>query len=274
MFPFVHKTQSISSLAPDSPRLASPNDSIALPLWNKYIDGVDLGSGINISTYLIDAGLWSACQESRLVIQEHCQRSPWPQLCSWSGYYIAGGAPLYITLSCHNDLVILQLDSLEFEKWNDGTLGHLEAFSNVGIEYSPEWGMSLCEEDNGGEKADAFDKIWRFGETLDVLTRVWVIDHNLRRKVDAPPCDEKRDRALWTMGDAYFYGTDRKFTSTGLEKGGERLAHWEYINPVAGGDYRKSSLHFADRLHELYQERLVRKRGYAPKLGLLGWDRL
>ncbi|KAK2125140.1 hypothetical protein NOF04DRAFT_1348846 [Fusarium oxysporum II5] len=176
-----------------------------------YLDGIYNGSDFNISTYLTDAGLWTACHESRLTMQKHFLQDPWLSP-PWTGYYISGGAPAYITIRYNDDLVILQLDSLEFEKWDDET-------------------------------------------TVNLGTRVWLIDHNLRQKVDAPPCYEKRDGYFWELQNVSFYGADRKFSSTGLEKGGERLAHWEYINPVSDGDHRKFSLHFAGRLQEFYKER-------------------
>ncbi|KAH7240367.1 uncharacterized protein BKA55DRAFT_741373 [Fusarium redolens] len=253
--------------------LSRPNCCVAIPLWNKYLDGIDGGNDINISTYPIDAGLWTACHESRLMMQKHFLQDPW-HYPSWTGYYISGGAPLYITVRYNDDLVILQLDSLELKKWNDGTLGRLQDLHDIGIEYRPEWGIDLYEEDEGGVEAPAFDKIWELGEYLHCGTRVWLIDHNLKRKVDAPLSDDKRNKEFWTTRNVSFYGADRKFSSTGLEKVGERLTHWEYINPVADGDYRKSSLYFADQLQELYKELGEWTDAPGLELGLLGWDRL
>ncbi|KAG7000036.1 hypothetical protein FocnCong_v012269 [Fusarium oxysporum f. sp. conglutinans] len=182
-------------------------------------------------------------------MQKHFLQDPWLSP-PWTGYYISGGAPAYITIRYNDDLLILQLDSLEFEKWDDETVGRLQNIHDIDIEYRAEWGIDFYEEDDGGDEADAFDKIWWFGETVNLGTRVWLIDHNLRRKVDASPCYEKRDGHFWALHNVSFYGADRKLPSTGLEKEGERLAHWEYINPVSDGDHRKFSLHFADRLQE------------------------
>ncbi|EXA35761.1 hypothetical protein FOVG_12910 [Fusarium oxysporum f. sp. pisi HDV247] len=206
-------------------------------------------------------------------MQKHFLQGPWLYP-PWKGHYISGGAPSYITIRYNYDLVILQLHSLEFEKWDDETVGRLQNIHGIGIEYRAEWGIDLYEEDEGGDEIDAFDKIWWFGETVNLGTRVWLFDHNLRRKVDAPPCDEERNRHFWALQNVSFYGADRKFSSTGLEKGGERLAHWEYINSVADGDYRKSSLYFADRLQELYKERYEWNDAPGSILGLLGLDHL
>ncbi|KAF5716680.1 hypothetical protein FMUND_6207 [Fusarium mundagurra] len=238
------------------------DDGMAIPLWNKYVEDINNGSDSNISSYLIDAGSWTACHESRLMMQKQFSSAGYRSIPSWKGYCISGGAPLYITIRCSEDLVILQLDSLDFEDWDAETDGRLDDLWNIGIE------IIDASED------DAFYKIYMFGEIVD-RTRVWIIDHNLRRKTDAPPCDEKRGREFMSCENVSFYAADRKFSSTGLEKGGERLAHWEYINPVADGEHRKSSLYFADRLHDCYEARLdLTARGSGTILGLLGWDRL
>ncbi|KAF4442694.1 hypothetical protein FACUT_1857 [Fusarium acutatum] len=254
----------------------SPGYCVAIPLWNKYIDGIDNGSDSNISTYLMDAGLWTACHESRLMMQESFLHAQW-RYESWTEHYISGGAPLYITIRYRKDLVILQLDSLDFEKWDDEKWGRVRYLRNIGIEYRPDWCIVFNkeeEEGNGAWEVDAFDKIYCFGEALDSV-RIWIIDHNLRRKVDALPCDEKRGQGFWSTENVSFYGADRKFSSTGLGKGGDRLAHWEYINPVADGEHRKFSLYFADRLYDLYKELLDwATRGTGTISALLGWDRL
>ncbi|KAI3579421.1 hypothetical protein IWW34DRAFT_913195 [Fusarium oxysporum f. sp. albedinis] len=214
---------------------------------NRHLDGIYNGSDFNISTYLTDAGLWTACHESRLMMQKHFLQDPWLSP-PWTGYYISGGAPAYIPIRYNDDLVILQLDSLEFEKWDDETVGRLQNIHDIDIEYRAECSIDFTKKTKGAMKPMHF-------ETVNLGTRVWLIDHNLRQKVDAPPCYEKRDGYFWELQNVSFYGADRKFSSTGPEKGGERLAHWEYINPVSDGDHRKFSLHFADRLRGFYKER-------------------
>ncbi|KAF5629670.1 hypothetical protein F25303_10161 [Fusarium sp. NRRL 25303] len=258
--------------------ISQTGNCLSIPLWNKYLAVIDCDSDFNISPYLIDVGLWAACHESRLMMQKHFRNKPlqYSRFPSRKGYYISGGPPLYLTICYSNDLVILKFDRLNFRKWGRETLGRLQDMRNIGIEYRHKWAIEIYEEDERGIEADALNRIDRFCKAVYYGTRVWIIDHNLRRKADALPCDEKRGQDFWSCENVSFHGADRKFSSTGLEKGGDRLAHWEYINPVADGEHRKSSLYFADRLHELYEERYEgaeqQRTGAIP--GLLGWGRL
>ncbi|KAF5680273.1 hypothetical protein FDENT_8476 [Fusarium denticulatum] len=161
-------------------------------------------------------------------MQKDFPRSGYSDGRSCKDCYISGGAPLYITIRYYEDLVILQLDSLDFEDWDAETEVRLDDLRNIGIKYRPDWGIDLHKEEEriiDASEADAFYKIFMFGQIFD-RTRVCIIDHNLRRKTDAPPCDEKRGREFLSCENVSFYAADRKFSSTGLEKGGERLAHW------------------------------------------------
>ncbi|KAF5592921.1 hypothetical protein FPCIR_5604 [Fusarium pseudocircinatum] len=245
----------------------------------EYIEPVPDGEYRKSSLYFAES-LHSYYEQTRAEEPE-ALFNPGIYLLRWDktgeGHYISGGAPLYITIRYREDLVILQFDSLDFEDWDAETEVCLDDLRNIGIEYRPDWGIDLYKEEEriiDASEDDAFDKIYEFGQIVD-RTRVWIIDHNLRRKADAPPCDEKRGRELFSCENISFYAADRKFSSTGLEKGGERLAHWEYINPVADGEYRNSSLYFADRLHDCYDKRLdSTARGSGTVLELLGWNRL
>lgn len=89
------------------------------------------------------------------MMQKHFLQDPWLSP-PWTGYYISGGAPAYITIRYNDDLVILQLDSLEFEKWDDETVGRLQNIHDIDIEYRAEWSIDFYEEDEGSDEADAF----------------------------------------------------------------------------------------------------------------------
>ncbi|KAF5244800.1 hypothetical protein FANTH_7624 [Fusarium anthophilum] len=251
----------------------SHSDCIAIQSWSRYLDGNDHGSDFDISAYLIDAGLWTACRESRLMMQESFLYREW-HYGPWVGYHISGGAPLYITIRS-NDLVILQPDELSLGSFDDETLGRLHELEHIGIEYRPEWGMARYEEDEESEQAFGFADVLRFADVMRYAACVWLIDHNLRRKVDAPPYVEGRTTFRWVTRDVSFWAADRKFSSIDLEnKNEDPLTHWEYINPVADGDYQKSSLHFADRMHKEYVNKNIRMQTGGPQFGLLGWDHL
>ncbi|KAF5674279.1 hypothetical protein FCIRC_7817 [Fusarium circinatum] len=255
-------------------RQLSHSDCIAIQSWSKYLDGNDHGSDFDVSAYLIDAGLWTACRESRLMMQESFLYNAWHGG-SWMGYSYSGGAPLYITIRPWNDLVILQPDKFFLGNFDDETLGRLHKLEHIGIEYRPEWGMVRWEEDETSEQAFVFADIYCFGEVVRHATCVWLIDHNLRRKADAPPYVEGCNTLPWVTRHVSFYAADRKFSSIDLDnKNEDSLTHWEYINPVADGDYQKSSLHFAHRMHRLYVNRNASMQAVGPNFGLLGWDHL
>lgn len=129
--------------------------SLAVPLPHKSLDGANKDGARITSSYMIDTGLWTACHESRLMMQKHFLQDPWLSP-SWTGYYISGGAPAYITIRYNDDLVILQLDSLELEKWDDETVGRLQNIHDIDIEYRAEWSIDFYEEDEGGDEADVF----------------------------------------------------------------------------------------------------------------------
>ncbi|KAM0080868.1 hypothetical protein ACKRZS_006959 [Fusarium odoratissimum] len=149
MFQFDPKTQSGFLVTLHTKDFYTP-----MILWLFHY-GIYNGSDFNISTYLTDAGLWTACHESRLTMQKHFLQDPWLSP-PWTGYYISGGAPAFITIRYNDDLVILQLDSLEFEKWDDETVGRLQNIHDIDIEYRAEWSIDFYEEDEGGDEADAF----------------------------------------------------------------------------------------------------------------------
>ncbi|SCV38833.1 uncharacterized protein FFB14_07021 [Fusarium fujikuroi] len=125
---------------------------VAAPSWGRYFESLDEDrSDENISTYLIDGGLWTACHESRCIMEDHFKQSgrqlaprhPNDRRSSFSekdlfkmassGYF--NGNPLEIvTVFPYRDLFIVQHEDLDKIDW--GYLGF--GFCGVGhiaIEY-------------------------------------------------------------------------------------------------------------------------------------------
>ncbi|VTT64960.1 unnamed protein product [Fusarium fujikuroi] len=49
---------------------------VAAPSWGRFFESLDENrSDENISTYLIDGGLWTACHESRCIMEDHLRQS-------------------------------------------------------------------------------------------------------------------------------------------------------------------------------------------------------
>ncbi|KAG4258779.1 hypothetical protein FPRO04_12139 [Fusarium proliferatum] len=125
-------------------------------------------SAKSVSTYMIDAGLWTACHESMTMMRKAFPRPrsiecgkvrvPEPVM----GYYISGSAPLYFTINPAHDLLILRPDSM---------------------------GLNLEDIDQALS--------YRISCTSQ---GIWLVDYNLKRKANAPPsdglCFYARDRRL------------------------------------------------------------------------------
>ncbi|KAH7195975.1 hypothetical protein DER44DRAFT_814624 [Fusarium oxysporum] len=143
---------------------------LALPLWTKYPEGVDGTSDHNISTYLIDASLSTACQESRSVMKRVFGTNEAPGknfVRSRTSYYFSGGAPLYITIRLQKDLIILQFDDMINFNWDflSGLFPNQRGF-NIGIEYNQKWAIEPYEhdEDEDDDYSLAFHKLSQLAE--------------------------------------------------------------------------------------------------------------
>ncbi|CCT72656.1 uncharacterized protein FFUJ_12541 [Fusarium fujikuroi IMI 58289] len=168
---------------------------VAAPSWGRYFESLDENrSDENISTYLIDGGLWTACHESRCIMEDHFRQSgrqlaprhPNDRRSSFSekdlfkmassGYF--NGNPLEIvTVFPYRDLFIVQHEDLDKIDW--GYLGF--GFCGVGhiaIEYDQAWvdGLHTDEVVNS-----LFLKA-----CAEANYTLWFIDRSLKRKSQAP----------------------------------------------------------------------------------------
>ncbi|KAF5716681.1 hypothetical protein FMUND_6208 [Fusarium mundagurra] len=181
-------------------------------------------------------------------------RFPEPIMC----YYISGGAPLYFTINPVEDLLILRSDNSEFhlEKDEYALSFHL---SQIGIEYESDWGPQLYEYNHDRGECLAFDELSNPFDTWN-FSCLWLVDYNLKRKANTPPCD-----------GLCFYAGDRRLIQVDFLDENDRN-HWEYIEPVPDKD-EKSSFAFAEQLHAYYEEMQERHETVCqPSIGLLGWD--
>jgi hypothetical protein len=137
----------------------------------------------DISTINYDLGLWNTCHESRLMVREAFASVKEHGHAS-IGYYLSGSAPFYVTLTGQgHNLFILRPDSVECDLEDI-----YKAFSRTnlvfGIEYRPEWGSQLYDEEQGGEICPATALFTILG--LQDITGVFLVDYNLKLKADAP----------------------------------------------------------------------------------------
>lgn len=247
------------------------------PLESKNYDGRDGSPHKNISTYMIDFGLWTACKESRRVIRKHFanpSNNPWGLPERGRVTYCSGSNPFYLSVWPGSDLFILQ-----FENFSDTNWSRIEAFAgtpksspcpvepcrDIGIEYDSIWKHSAF--------GPWYDEIFAadFLFSFSLKRRLWLVDTNLKRKKGA---------ALSHDSDTIqFYASDRKFIPVPLNKKEDNLIEWEYINPVEGGHFRASSLYYTWLLNDLAKylwapATLNHGHRLEDRIGLLGWDDL
>ncbi|EGU87226.1 hypothetical protein FOXB_02259 [Fusarium oxysporum f. sp. conglutinans Fo5176] len=163
-------SQDVTGISPAEWNLPPCLHRLALPLWTKYPEGVDGTSDHNISTYLIDASLSMACQESRSMMKRVFGTNETPGknfVQSRTRYYFSGGATLYITIILQKDLIVLQFDDMINFNWDflSGLFPNQRRF-NLGIEYNQKWAIEPYEhdEDEDDDYSLAFHKLYQLAE--------------------------------------------------------------------------------------------------------------
>ncbi|KAM0424522.1 hypothetical protein ACHAPT_010237 [Fusarium lateritium] len=257
---------------------------LAAPLWDGYFDNIDPNcSDRNASTYLINGGLWTACKESRLVMKKHFRSAEWDfrrkhhrkELASKESRHLLdmpatgcfacdGAAPHYLTVLPYQDLFVLQTESLEsinrehlnFDIPIKSSARGFGGVKNIAIEYNPEWGIQMSKAKPFDTNLSIFRTLIQAAFDVDYYaSKIWFIDHNLKRNKDAPAFQEKTD--CW--GTNAFYASDRKFLevkcdfkTTGLKKG------WQYIQQEGDEYIEKSSIKFVALLIDALEDSVIR----------------
>ncbi|QPC70690.1 hypothetical protein HYE68_001442 [Fusarium pseudograminearum] len=255
----------------------------------------------NTSTYLIDGGMWTACKESQSIMNDHFRQSEWLETSSITkeerevrlkalsddklnlpstGNFV--GSPLhFLTVRPHQDLFVLQVDCLDKVNWDDiaydhalgsGSIGY-RGISYVAIEFNPEWWDSENEEWDHGVMSTLTDA----AHNSDLLT-IWIIDHGLKRRKDAPAFEEVTPNSRSFLNA--FYASDRKL----LQVETIHIESWTDsrtgLPPETPWRTNNTSLSLAEDLHEdINADRWPdydnpRRNEYPCFVGILGWDDL
>ncbi|KAJ4259705.1 hypothetical protein NW762_007636 [Fusarium torreyae] len=279
--------------------------TLAEPSWHQCFPNIDEDcSDKNVSTYLQDGGMWTACKESRLVMESYYRQSEWQDIhmdaskpyarrkdiqetfkMPSTGYF-AGGPLHCFTVFPHRDLFVLQTDDLESVDWASvgdeplffWTLPDFEGIKHIAIEYNPEWGIQMSKDISCFCYMDIVEIIIEAAFEVETsICKIWFIDHSLRRRADAPTFEEKSGN--WIETNA-FYASDRRLLELDIGYGTSPNYHWQYLRPV--GDISDedcaSSHYFVQSLAEEIRDNMydhcngvVRR---ACEIGLLGWDDL
>ncbi|KAF4464125.1 hypothetical protein FALBO_9038 [Fusarium albosuccineum] len=243
--------------------------------------------GNNMSTYIIDGGLWTACKESRETMKRRFK--PQQQNQTQTGFeplaeryedfpFVPatsffpggdGGNDWFFTVVPHRDLFVLQHPDLSLEWERLGaclpfrtTINGYRGMDNLAFEYNPEWGV---ETEDGDEAFDILLRVVNAALDLYPSIKIWFLDHNLRRERGAPTEDQSEEGAI-------FYASDRRFREVNHATKG-----WRYIDQRPE---RTTSLGFIYKLEDLIQDEWdwweYHEGSFVQtcEVGLLGWESL
>ncbi|KAM0355139.1 hypothetical protein ACHAPU_001000 [Fusarium lateritium] len=263
------------------------------PSWRGYFHNLKNDcSDENISTYLIDGGLWTACKESRLVMEKHFKQSDWPIRKSFyehysyseakkykmpSTGYFAGGPLHCLTTFPNRDLFVFQTNDVNKIPWvcHDRALGaNLSGCEHIGhlaIEYRPEWAHNQTK-----------GKVWKrvvrhlanvAFESEGSLFRIWIIDHTLKRRKGAPAYKEETSDSSRANT---FYARDRKLLEVDDRFDSN---HWQYVG-TDGNELKERgswAMIMVLDVQDMISDRKCEELDYTDLdshpvgIGLLGW---
>ncbi|KAF5640004.1 uncharacterized protein FTJAE_4550 [Fusarium tjaetaba] len=268
-----------------------PRHLLDAPLPSKCFPALDGSPGnSNASRYMADVGLWTACKESRGVMEKATrgtkkilemqakQRylySPWQEHVPAS---ISFSTSQRLLVQPHADLFVIQPSKIEDIDWSQVARDIRNQLQprgfrfgiHIGIELDGQWGIRQSD-DYLYLLCDAF---------RDIRAQLWIIDHNLKIREDI-------DKNEINSGNRVFYTCDRRFVEVDWKRQG--LKHWRYIKPLERkcgftGEY-ESSISLAERLdrkaadcvsdyHVYGQYGEAEDARFNCEVKLLGWDDL
>ncbi|KAG4257828.1 hypothetical protein FPRO04_11601 [Fusarium proliferatum] len=272
----------------------------AAPSWRRYFENLDKDLGDeNISTYLIDGGLWTSCHESRLIMERRFEQSKrkhddedtrprrdrTKEVFRKATTGCFDGTPLHpVTVFPHRDLFVLQFNDLKNVNWSllglEASMAtSAEGFNgvrHVALEYDPKWWSvahprttPLCVAEDVWEIMEGAFKMW------PNVWKFWFIDRSLRRKKEAPAFKETAEDGFEINA---FYASDRRFLEVDHNNPHHLEKEWEYTGCLKdkSNNGLSSSLDFLRALElELYDLSLPTSDNYSQHysdVGLLGWD--
>lgn len=234
-------------------RLAAPDREEKSPTGNHNTE-ITQNQG-NHSTYLIDGGLWTACKESRHVIQRHFGFPKWRSLHDEDperfrheavrkldmpaiGYF-AGKDPYFFTVLPNRDLFILQPQNISMMTPGDiswhARVGArwqgFQGFQHIALEYNKGWEYILSDFSN--PKHEAIIKVLITLGYHAVGDKLWFIDYTLRRRhevVAEPSSSRNRESAT-------FYLQGQRFVE--VECSPNSLENWKNTERVSGDDVER-----------------------------------
>ncbi|KAH7141404.1 hypothetical protein B0J13DRAFT_637079 [Dactylonectria estremocensis] len=265
-----------------------PSTRLAAPRWGPRAIGHHFLSqehtaswtSNNPSTYLIDAGLWTACKESRFVIEHEFQSQIWDSdfrsSCTdlnvtFEGKELAREMACfkeknpskrrYFTVFTKQDIFYLQPHDLETLDWKWTTSYYPELnwsgfrnMSHVALDFDVTWALELLNHENW--YTDMMHTLARLAidaGTDGSVEFLWLIDYGIKRK------SKNHDEGFDDV--AVFRQGDRRFVEMGWRNGCE----WETCHVIESseGEDVITCLTFADSLNNLIDD-LCHTWNYEP----------
>ncbi|KAH6650518.1 hypothetical protein F5144DRAFT_637426 [Chaetomium tenue] len=220
----------------------------------------------NPSTYLVDSGLWAACKESRLAIENGLQipgkrRKVWSfsevesfreeqgrfTLPETAMYTVSDNARRrYLTVFPGQDLVILQSSDIRFLNWNR-ILNRSGFPYHMALAYDPAWDERI---------PDLNRMVYDTAEAGSFA--LWFIDYRIKRN----------PRYTGLEGSSkIFYASDRRFVEVEVEELGGWAGHdrmWDagYEVPTKDIYLRSCSYGFVEQLSDMLDDKRGHMEGY------------
>ncbi|UKZ81779.1 hypothetical protein TrVFT333_009552 [Trichoderma virens FT-333] len=197
---------SLAVLASDTLTAKTPNLTISL-------------DDDNVSSYMIDSGLWNACSESSMILQKEVAKRRWFGQDSRTGHFTSGsGLDRYLTYSPRDDLICFQHQDLKkLLEWEWNEVYSVPPFlreyhANVALEYDQRWqyffheGLPVVPYRN---RKTMQGILFRACHKV-AAGKLWLIDYRVQPKANIPK--EKQ-----SIPDLTFHANGKRFVSVDNE---------------------------------------------------------
>ncbi|CAM1501012.1 Fc.00g101740.m01.CDS01 [Cosmosporella sp. VM-42] len=199
----------------------SVTNDLAAPRCNKSDPQNFSWTESNPSAYLLDQGLWTACKESREVMEkrhpvtedtlDEVKPRQLPD-CAMAGSFSSNGEFQYFTVYPRSDLFCFQPLDLGFGDWEHCSgrfplflYGGQNYVRHIALEFDPSClGPEGCDDD----VPSFYDHPWVkcakavSGIELSWTDNLWLIDYRIKRRPSESPITQKREE---------FYGNGRTY---------------------------------------------------------------
>ncbi|KAL5094926.1 hypothetical protein Trisim1_003533 [Trichoderma cf. simile WF8] len=173
----------------------------------------------NPSTYLIDSGLWTACQQSRNIMCDAYDFDSWNRI-------IASHPDLFYNELKRQSLMDFPSAIWDWQMLLGGNLWALCTLPNIALELNPAWGHGLSPTDHEANSNHFIVKyIAELASMTSTNTTIWFVDERFKRKIIAPT----QQQATMEHRRRVFQGSDRQYVQ--VMGNGFPLDHdrWELV---------------------------------------------